>query len=162
MSESSHTLGKGYGFKSPSAALLQPREKLFWELRTLSSCFPFAAPNVQQLPLGCLQQRRERKEKLFLGTPLHGSQMGCDWVYSRTSKTMSHYYTINCSRQMPQTTQVQDWGGAQMCQLAAGLRGLCTIQVRTDEVQHTPITIPPCPSVSPLTIKHCHEKHKEK
>lgn len=149
MSESSHTLGKRYGFSSPSAALLQPREKLFWELGTLSSCFPFAAPNVQQLPLGCSQQRRERKEKLLLGTPLHGSQMGCDWVYSRTSKTMSHYYKINCSRQMPQTTRAQDWGGAQTCVSWLLASGDCVLsrwgQMKCT-ILHSPfLPVPVCP-----------------
>lgn len=64
---------------------------------------------------------------------------------------------------MPQTIQSPGLRGcSNTCQLAAGLKGLCTIQVRTNEVQQAPNTISPCPNVSPLTIRHCHEKCKEK
>lgn len=64
---------------------------------------------------------------------------------------------------MPQTTQSPGRRGcSNMCQLAAGLRGLCTAQVRSDEVQKAKITVSPCPNMSPLTITHCHVKHKEK
>lgn len=46
-------------------------------------------------------------------------------------------------------------------QLATGLKGLHTIQVRTHEVQQALITIFPCPNMSPLTITHCHKMCKE-
>lgn len=96
--------------------------------------------------------REEKGKKLLLGTPLHGSQMSCGWGYSCTSKTMSHYYKINCSTRKPQPIQSPGLRGcSNMCQLAAGLRGLCTIQVRTHEVQQAPIIFSLCPSVSPLT-----------
>lgn len=101
---------------SPSASLPQPREKLFWELGALSSCFPFATPNVPLLPPSCLQQSRGRKEKVLLGTLLHGNQMGCVWAYSRTPKIMIHLFqTVAPDHPEPTVAIAQDSGGAQTC-----------------------------------------------
>lgn len=163
MSESSHSLGKGIWLQlSICLPTVAQREAL---LGTQSSqqLLPLCNSkcSTASLWLFAAEKRKERKsvagysaaqqpDGLCLSLLMHLENND-----SPIPDSCPRPSRANCSNS-PSLT-----GCSNGYQLATGLKGLHTIQVRTHEVQQALITIFPCPNMSPLTITHCHKMCKE-